>query len=246
MQLSDSGGGLSEPEERQRAVERLREAAHEIRRPLGVGLGYVAMLLEGQLGPLSDAQRMAVLQIHGKLTEAHRQLEQQLLLGRLDTGSVVPAMRRLDLVGEVESAVARAEAAAELRGATMTFNRPSGPILAFADGSLLARILDNVLDNALASAQGAPRVVVEAGVADRPFVRICDEGNGVDPALHEHIFARGFRADPNRSGSGLGLFLSRQAAEHIGASLWLEWSQPGQGSCFRLDLSPSPPSPDRT
>ena len=237
---------MSEPEDRERAIERLRDAAHEIRRPLGVGLGYLAMLLEGQLGPLSDAQRMAVLQIQGKVTEAHRQLEQQILLGRLDTGSMVPSMRRLGLVGEVDSAVARAQAAAELRGATITFNRPGDPIFAFADGALLARILDNLLDNALSSAQGAPRVIVEAGVAGKPFVRICDDGAGVDPGLHEQIFARGFRADPNRPGSGLGLYLSRQAAEHIGASLWLEWSQPGQGSCFRLDLSTSPPSPDRT
>lgn len=237
---------MSEPEDSEGAIERLREATHEIRRPLGVGLGYLGMLLEGQLGPLSDAQRRAVLQVHGKVTEAHRQLEQQVLLGRLETGSVVPAMRRLDLVGEVELAVARAQAAAELRGATITFNRPRDPIYAFADGALLARILDNILENALNSARGAPRVAVETGVADGPFVRICDEGIGVDPGLREEIFARGFRADPNRPGSGLGLYLSRQAAEHIGAALRLEWSQPGQGSCFRLDLPTSPPSPDPT
>jgi two-component system, OmpR family, sensor kinase len=236
---------LSGPEDGERAIEGLREAAHEIRRPLGVALGYLAMLLEGQLGPLSDAHRRAVLQIHGKVTEAHRQLEQQVLLGRLETGSMVPAMRRLDLVGEVEAALARTQAAAELKGATITFDRPSGPIYASADGALLARILDNILENALASARGAPRLAVEAGEADSPFVRICDEGVGVDMELREHIFARGFRADSSRPGSGLGLYLSRQAAEHIGASLQLEWSQPGQGSCFRLDLPASPPSPDR-
>ena len=237
---------MSESEDREGAIEGLREAAHEIRRPLGVSLGYLAMLLEGQLGPLSDAQRRVVLQIHGKVTEAHRQLEQQVLLGRLEAGSMVPALRRLDLVGEVEMALGRGQAAAELGGATITFNRPRDPIYAIADGALLARILDNILENALASARGVPRVVVEAGVADSPFVRMCDEGIGVDPRFREQIFARGFRADTNRPGSGLGLYLSRQAAEHIGASLRLEWSQPGQGSCFRLDLSTFPPSPDRT
>lgn len=237
---------MSEPQDRERAIERLRDAAHEIRRPLGVGLGYLAMLLEGQLGPLSDAQRRAVLQIHGKVTEAQRQLEQQILLGRLETGSMVPALRRLDLVEEIELALGRAQAAAELRGTTMTFNRPSGPIYTVADGGLLALVLDNILDNAVASAPESPSVVVEVGEAESPFVRICDDGSGVDPALGERIFGRGFRADPSRPGSGLGLYLSRQAAEHIGASLRLEWSQPGQGSCFRLDLPTSPSSPDRT
>jgi two-component system, OmpR family, sensor histidine kinase KdpD len=221
-------------------MARLREAAHEIRRPLGVALGYVAMLLEGQLGALPDAQRQALLQVQAKLKDAHHQLEQQVLLDRLETDAVMPEMRRVDLVSEVQAAIGRSQASAELARATLTSNQPTRAIHALADSALLERVLDNVLDNALASATGTPQVEVETGVDDRPFVRVCDGGKGISPELREQVFARGFRADRSRSGSGLGLYLSRQAAEQMGATLWLEWTQPGQGSCFRLDLRPAP------
>lgn len=214
------------------------EVAHELRRPLGVALGYLSMLLEGHLGTLAAPQRRALLQIQSKLTETQSELEQVVLQGRLETDSITPALRPLDLVQEAESAIGRSQARVELRGGSLGLERPDWAVLALADSELLARILDNVLDNAITCAEGAPRVTVEAGMADAPFLRVCDEGPGMDPGLQEQIFWRGFRVDPagTRPGSGLGLYLSRRAAELMEANLWVEWTQPGGGSCFRLDL----------
>lgn len=228
-----SNRGRSQPEGEQWA-----QAAHELRRPLGVAQGYLSMLLEGQLGQLPAPQRRALLQVQDKLTEAQKELEQLVLQRRLDTDSVTLALRSLDLVQEVKSAVGRAQAQIELASGTLSFEPPPFAIHALADGALVARILDNLLDNAITRADGAPRVTVEAGMAEGPFLRICDEGIGMDPALREQIFIRGFRADPtgSRPGSGLGLYLSRRAAQLMQADLWVEWTQPGRGSCFRLDL----------
>jgi signal transduction histidine kinase len=214
------------------------EAAHELRRPLGVAQGYLTMLLEGHLGSLADAQRRALLRIQSKLAETQNQLEQQVLQGRLDADAVAPALRRLDLVEVAESAIERAQPRIELAGGSLRFEPPQFGVPAIADSALLARILDNLLDNAITYADGTPQVSVRVGLADGPFLRICDGGAGMDPALRERIFARGFRADPGggRPGSGLGLYLSRRAAQLMGASLWVEWTQPGEGSCFRLDL----------
>ena len=216
------------------------EVTHELRRPLGVALGYLTMLLEGELGSLAAAQRRALLQIQSKLTETQSELEQLVLEGRLETDR--PAMRRLDLVQEAESSIGRTQPRIELAGGSLALERPPSAVLALADSALLARILDNVLGNAITCADGPPRVTVQAGMAHAPFLRIRDEGIGMDPGLHEQIFWRGFHADPTgtRPGSGLGLYLSRQAAQLMEANLWLEWTEPGRGSCFRLDLQRLP------
>ena len=220
--------------------------AHELRRPLGVARGLVDMLLEQGFGRLTDAQRTALLRIQTKIDEALNDLEQQVLLDRAQTGAITPAMHPLDVAKEVESAVGRVLTRLELASGGVTLNASAGagvdgPIMALADRGLLARILDNLLDNAITSTEGAPQITVQAGIADRPFVRVADRGMGIDPRLREQIFLRGFRSDPSgtRPGSGLGLYLARQAAEQMAAELWLEWTEPGRGSCFRLDLQRS-------
>lgn len=222
------------------------EMAHELRRPLAVARGLADMLLDHGFGPLTDAQRTALLRIHARIGEALNDLEQQVLLDRHQTGAITPSIHPLDVASEVESAVGRALARIELASGRVTLDAsaragPAGPIMALADRGLLARILDNLLDNAIVCTEGAPRITLEVGVADRPFVRVADQGMGMDPRLREQIFLRGFRSDPSgtRPGSGLGLYLSRRAAEQMGAELWLEWTEPGRGSCFRLDLQRS-------
>lgn len=222
------------------------EMAHELRRPLGVARGLVDMLLAHGLGALTDPQRTALLRIHAKIDEALNDLEQHVLLDRAQTGAITAAIHPLDVAREVELAVGRVLVRIELASGGVTLDAsaaagPDGPIMALADKGLLARILDNLLDNAITCTEGAPQITVEAGIADRPFVRVADQGMGMDPRLREQIFLRGFRSDPSgtRTGSGLGLYLSRRAAEQMGAELWLEWTEPGRGSCFRLDLQRS-------
>jgi signal transduction histidine kinase len=220
----------------------LGEKAHELRRPLGVALGYLEVLLEGRLGSMSDAQRKALVHIQAKLSEAHQDLEALVLLGRLEANALRPTLQGLDVAREVESAMGRAQARVELAEGSVTLDQPETAVSALADRALLARILDNLLDNAIAYTDGAPRVALQVAadeVAKRPVVRVSDEGVGMNPELREQIFVRGFRAASSGapSGSGLGLYVSRQAAEQMGAELVVERTQPGQGSCFRLELS---------
>lgn len=213
------------------------DKAHELRRPLGVARGFLDMLLEDKLGSIGDAQRTLLLRVQVKLDEALHSLEQELLLGRLDE-SFTPTMQSLELGQEIESAAERARVRFELAGGCLSVERPETAVTVRADRGLLARILDNLLDNAITHTDGAPRAKVQAGSLERSFVRVCDEGVGIDPELREQIFARGFRADPSgaRPGSGLGLYLSRQAAQQMGAELALEWTYPGRGSCLLLQL----------
>ena len=214
------------------------ERAHELRRPLGIARAFVEMLLEGKLGTVMDAQRTALLRVQHKLDEVLHGLEEELMWGRLDADALSPTMCDIDLGQEAGAAVERAKARVELAGGMMSLQRPDARITAVADRGLLARVLDNLLENAVSYADGSPRIDLQAGVAERPFVRVCDEGVGIDPDLRDQIFDRGFRAHPggSQSGWGLGLHLSRKAAQAMGGELAVEWTKPGQGSCFRLEL----------
>lgn len=224
--------------ERDRWQSGMGELAHELRRPLGIARAFVEMLLEGKLGMLMDAQRTALLRVQSKLDEALHGLDEELLLSRLEADVLSPTMHSLDLGQEAEAAVERAQARVDLAEGTLSFQRPDAEITAVGDRGLLAQVLDNLLDNAITYAEGPPRIELQVGNAELPFLRVCDEGVGIGPELRDQIFDRGSRAHPGepRSGWGLGLHLSRHAAEAMGGELALEWTQLGRGSCFRLKL----------
>jgi signal transduction histidine kinase len=75
---------------------------------------------------------------------------------------------------------------------------------------------------------------------DEVQVTIADDGEGMDPDLQFHAFERFFRGDSardrDRSGSGVGLTISRAIADLHGGSLTVASDGLGHGSMFTLTL----------
>lgn len=211
---------------------------HETRRPVALARGYISMLLEGQLGGISEHQRSVLEKIDENLVQTITELERLGMVARVERDDPPShVLEPVDLIQQAQIAIDRLRARITLTGGQVGLEYADGrPVTASADVSLLARILDNLVDNALVYSDGPPRVAVSVGYDGRPYVAVVDQGRGIEPELHERVFQRGVRADPGRPGSGLGLYLCRQAARQMGADLRLEWSVPGEGSRFRLDL----------
>ncbi len=217
----------------------MAEGAHETRRPLALAHGYVDMLRDGSLGALNDNQRRALDRIGEKIAEARGQLERIHVLARLQRDAV----DAVDVVleEEVRQAVARGTAKADLLGGQVHFT-PGGRTKAHCDRALLTQVLDNLVDNALTYTNSPPSACLEIRATPRPAVLVHDTGFGVSVAGAAHLFEAGYRGRPDdgrRPGSGLGLYLSRRAAERMGGSLQLASSRPGAGSTFLLELAPA-------
>ena len=99
-------------------------------------------------------------------------------------------------------------------------------------------MLVNLLDNALKYG-GSGLVHVRAETTGGVVrISVADSGPGILPADRERIFEKFFRADPQMtyapSGTGLGLYISRELARHMGGSLTL--SPTASGATFVLEL----------
>lgn len=216
----------------------LAEGVHETRRPLALAHGYVEMLRDGSLGALNDNQQRALDRIDEKVTEARGQLDRIRVISRLQRDSVDPV--DVVLEDEVRQAVARGSAKADLLGGQVRFI-PNGNTRAHVDRALLTQVLDNLVDNALTYTDAVPSACLEICATPRPSIRVRDTGFGFSDAVADHLFEAGYRVHPDdtrRPGSGLGLYLSRRAAERMGGSLELESSEAGTGSTFLLELAP--------
>ena len=113
----------------------------------------------------------------------------------------------------------------------------------------LVTVLGNLIDNAVDAAQGSvgARVTVTAytddaadaeGPADGSVLvlRVSDTGAGVDPALAEAVFERGFSTKPSGPGGrGLGLALVRQTARRHEGTLTVSEAA-GGGAQFEVRL----------
>jgi len=226
----------------------LSMAAHELRTPLSVISGYVAMLDDGSLGvpPEQWKEPLQVLVRKGK--ELNRIVDDLLFASRMETGPVLLRKTVLDLRDVAQEALARADARARLLEAEMSRTLPEGPVPVLADREHLGRILDNLINNALTYSTGQPWVRVTVSGLQAPRIVVEDRGVGIPLALRERIFERFFRVDApglgQSSGTGLGLHISRQLAELHGGRLTLEHTEVGKGSVFALDLPPagSPPA----
>ncbi len=232
--LNEMLAALSRSAERQRRF--VADAAHELRTPLA-GL---SASLDVAISHPGTAERGSWA---AELRDGHRRLgrliNDLLVLASLDGGA--PRRRRaVDLAGVVTDCTRRAAPAGiELRAGQIEHAVVSG------DESQLARVVTNLVDNALRYARRAVDVTLTAQ-AGQAIIAVADDGPGIPPADRGHIWGRFARLDDDRSrasgGTGLGLALARELTEAHGGCISLTDPTAGSGALFlvRLPLRADP------
>ncbi len=210
---------LEEAGRHQRAF--VADAAHELRSPLASMRTQLEVALCHP--ELADwpATADAVLQDALRLG---RMAEDLLALARLDEGQAPPRRKQVDLGDLVRAVVRRLPAPAvpvEVRAAAGVRVR--------GDPDGLARVVQNLLDNALRYAATRVEVSVRAEGA-LAVLAVADDGPGVPPADRQRVFERFTRLDDARSrelgGAGLGLAIVREIARAHGGEVTVDDAGP--------------------
>jgi two-component system, NtrC family, nitrogen regulation sensor histidine kinase NtrY len=120
------------------------------------------------------------------------------------------------------------------RGISLTVTVPSPIPLLLADAGQVEMILLNLLKNAMEAftyTTGAAIRLEALSTDNRTILVVADNGPGIEPEAIEQIFIPFYTT--KKTGSGIGLSLSRQLMQQHGGTLTVS-STPGQGSEFRL------------
>jgi two-component system sensor histidine kinase GlrK len=219
--------------------------SHDLKTPLTSMQEANNVLLDELPGPLSESQRQLLMHNQESGRRLSSMIAKLLDLSRLES---MPALNceLLDAAAVVQRAVDRANAARSKGGALVTFEAPEAPeapgqaLLLRGDADGIARVLDNVLENAIkfSPSNGAVSVtLVQHG--DALTISIADEGPGIPDVDKKRIFERFYQTQTGRAvrsrGVGLGLAICRHVVAAHNGSIWVTDNVP-RGSIFCVSL----------
>ncbi len=214
------------------------DVSHELRTPLTTIRLAGDVLFDQRKDFAPVAARTAEL-LHTQVERFEVLLADLLEMSRYDAGAVEIEAEPTNLVHLVEEAIDQVSTLAESKGSDLRLVARGGYFEADVDARRVRRILQNLLGNAIDHGESKPIVIYVDSNSTAVAIAVRDYGVGMTAAQTERVFDRFWRADPSRQrttgGTGLGLAIALEdAVLHNG---WLElWSEPGEGTCFRLTL----------
>jgi signal transduction histidine kinase len=217
----------------------IQNVSHELRTPLAIIIGYVDLLLSGQLGEPSQAQRDALSIIDHSANTLNDLV--------LDIMSIVEVQGRqtrtekLDPVFVTREVLREVKLLAQEKQISFRSDLPPGksfPRLEAAPNHF-RRVVSNLLSNAIKFSNAGTTVTVRLqDKEDYVCLIVSDEGIGLTQEQGKHIFERFYRTDNSlgnvAGGTGLGLALVKEIVEVYGGWVEVESEGLGKGATFRV------------
>ena len=214
--------------------------SHELRTPLTSILGFVSLLLEGEVGALNATQRRSLESIHRQARRLTGLISDLLDVSRMESRQVAMRQEQVDLGAIARAAVHELAQQAQEKRVRLEFQGATHGATLRGDPERLAQVFTNLLGNAIKFTPRGGRVTVEVKRAGGEVVAVVsDTGPGVAPEELPRVFDKFYQAEMVASrkagGSGLGLSIVKGIVDaHEGR---VEASnRPGGGACFSVHL----------
>ncbi len=238
-------------------------AAHELRTPIQSILGY-SELLKGSELQKEDGESKNVLHLITPILKNAQRLERLandiLDVTRIENKQLKLNLERfnlIDLVADIiqdfkinnANAIISKETNRSVNFRTeliqLTYEAAEEFIFVEADKARITRVISNLLSNAIKFTKSGLISVkcrlryqtdetnnaVHRGNA---IITIKDTGSGISPGILPRLFTK--FATTSNSGTGLGLFISKNIIEAHGGKIWAENNQKERGASFSFSL----------
>jgi signal transduction histidine kinase len=230
----------------ERRLENLRSQfvatiSHELRTPLASLHGAALTLREHDLP--AQTQDDLLTMIAEQSNRLARLVEEILIAGQLDSGSLSVVADAFDPEGLVRGVVAAARTRVG-EETTIEVSLPAVLPKVHGDEERTRQVLLNLVDNAIKYSPAGGHVgVTVAAVGEWLRFSVRDEGLGIPLGEQERIFEKFYRLDPDQrrgiGGTGLGLYICRELVRSMGGRIWVE-SEAGKGTTASFELPAEP------
>ena len=229
--------------DKEREAERTKNdlitnVAHDLRTPLTSVIGYLELLKTRP--DLEPEVRQNFVDIAYKKSKRLEKLIEDLFgFTKLNYGKITMKLGMLDIVKLLEQMLDEFYPNFQEAGLTYEFTSSQNSLQIEADGNLLARLFDNLINNAIKYGADGKKIVVSVEREDPMVViRVLNYGKIIPPEELDHIFEKFYRVEHSRSmntgGTGLGLAIAKGVVELHGGTIHASSSM--RGTVFEVRL----------
>jgi signal transduction histidine kinase len=222
----------------------LRGFTHDVKNPLGVADGYLALLEDGLVGEVEERQRETISKVRRAIRHALELIAQLLDIARAENAQLQVHPEKTDVGEQVREVADAFEPQARAKGLDLEVKLPVETPLIDTDPTRLRQVVGNLVSNAIKYTPSGGHIAVNvekkhnlsSSDGEQVLVVVSDDGPGIPEDKLQILFMEFTRLDPNAAeGAGIGLAISQKIAEALGGEITVE-SKVGVGSTFALHL----------
>ena len=228
--------------------EFVETVTHELRTPMTPLMSAAGLLLEGEFGELTAAQRNVLQMMARNIERLSRFARGVLALSRLDADQYPINPDEHSLLAIVQPVTELLKERAAEKGCSLVVDVPA-ELRVFADPDAVSQIVTNLVNNAVVHCPEGTTIVVSGRKAGNETVEVCvsDDGPGIPAEDMERIFDRFVQLKrkhgPGYRGTGIGLCICQALVGKMGGEITVG-SEPGRGAKFTFTL-PARRPPER-
>jgi signal transduction histidine kinase len=197
---------------------------HELRTPLAMIVTPLELLLDGDMGPLSEPQRHSFVSMYRSALKLLKLISDLLDLSRLEESRLRLQVAEHELAGYLRGLVEQSEVLARRRDISLSFTSATERATIRCDLERLERVFVNLLSNAIKFTPAGGRVDISlAETRGGVEVTVQDDGPGFSPEQAERLFERFYQVDMEgtrrHGGAGIGLSLARELVQLHGGTI---------------------------
>ncbi|NTU74809.1 MAG: HAMP domain-containing histidine kinase [Anaerolineaceae bacterium] len=214
--------------------------SHELRTPMTHIKGYLELLCNEDLGPVTKEQKMALVTLQKSSDRLEQMIEDLILFSMSERDQIMLRLQPVSVRDMCETVIQHNTQKAQAKAILLLSEIQSDMPLAQADPQKIDWVINQILDNAIKFTPAPGKVVIRC-FHEEPFIRIIieDTGIGIPEQRLNEIFEAFHQLDGSSTrkygGTGLGLNLVKKIVEAHGSTIKIT-SQEGKGSTFEFSL----------
>jgi len=231
---------------REKMIERMKTefvslSAHQLRTPLSAIKWTLRMLLDGDLGKITEEQREFLEKTYKSNERMINLINDLLNITRIEEGRYLYKPIFINIEPIIQSVLDAYKDEIKERKLKLNFIKPKEKLPEIkVDVEKIRLAIQNLLENAIRYTKpGGEMKISLKYLGDKIEFSVSDTGVGIPEDQRARVFSKFFRGSNvirlETEGSGLGLFITKNIIEAHGGRIWFE-SKEGEGTTFYFTL----------